>query len=1257
MIAKQKFKTNEYGTFHGNFILPTLGLNGIFTLRTTNHSYEIHVEEYKRPKFEVTIENPKGSYRLKEKVQIKGNAKTYSGAPVDSALVQFRVLRKAIIPPWWYWWRSYSTSSEQEISSGKAKTNEKGEFNFEFEAIPDETISPESKPYFEYQVTVDVTDSNGETQTGTTVVSVGYTALNLSLNVSSFIEKTSNQKWNLYVTNLSGEKEPALVSIKIFKLKSPSQTYRARKWEAPYKQILNKAEWQKLFPNFAYLEEDKIQNWEKEKQVFTTQVDSSQTLAVLPENLGQWENGAYYLEASTKDKFGEEVNAKYFFTLYGVNDKTLPYKSYDLWIGVKTKGEPEEEFHYLTSQAPKTKALYELEHQGKVIYSEWLEFANEESFYSIKGKLKEEYRGNLGLHFTFVKENQIFSHTETITVPYSNKELKISYETFRNKLYPSSKEEWKLKITGPKGEKVAAEMLASLYDASLDAFVLHSYSLPIYHSYYPQRIWNRERSFLFQIAIRYAQNWNPYNYYEQLSYDSLNWFGFEYYSYTRHPRMLKKSGAARRDGFAEMEDMKVSESPPTPAPAMERESSKEEKPKVQTETPSITKKDAADVPIRSNFQETAFFYPQLETDSEGNIIIKFQMPDTLTKWKFLSFAHTKDLMLGFSQNEVVTQKDLMVTPNPPRFFREGDTIYFGAKIINLTSEVIKGKVNLTLSDALNGNDISEMFGNFKELEFSAKVNQSTYVEWKLQIPKDISAVNYRIVARSENFSDGEEMTIPILTNRQLVTESLPLSIKGGETKTFELKKLTSLKESPSSTLTHHRLTFEFTPNPAWYAVQALPYLMEYPYECVEQTFSRFYANSLSHHIVNSNPKIKKVFESWKKIPSSEKGALASNLEKNQELKNILLEQTPWVREAIDEGERKKRIAFLFDINRMTSELEKALRKVLEQQLSEGGWGWFIGFPPDRYITSHIISGLGQLSKLGVNEILKRDDVQAMLKKALVYLDRKILEDYNELKRLASKKILKLEDDNLTYIQIHYLYTRSFFLEIPIHKESQEAVEYFQRQAKKYWFNKNIYAQGMLAIALYRWEEKETPKKIVESLQDRALHSQELGMYWKFNYGFYWYELPIETHSLMIELFEEVANDKKAVDSLKTWLLKQKQTTDWKTTKATANAIYALLLRGEDWLNTENDVTIQLGKQVLDPKKDKSIQVEEGTGYFKKYFSSKEILPEMGKVTLQKRKAGVSWGSLYWQYFENLDRITTHETPLKLKKELYILENT
>jgi uncharacterized protein YfaS (alpha-2-macroglobulin family) len=1267
VVANQDVVTNDYGTFNGSFVTPSSGLTGQMHLQINDNRSStawFSVEEYKRPKFEVKFEPVKGSFKLGETIKATGQAQAYSGARIDGATVSYRVVREARFPWWWWCWHGYYPESPRmEIANGIATTDAEGKFTIEFKAIPDESVDKKSEPTFDYTLTADVTDINGETHSGNASVSVGYKSLVLGVTIGDLDmdnADTGNQKFAVTTANLAGEFEPVDGVIRIWKLRNPARAFRERMWKRPDKTVMTREEFYRSFPHDLYGEENNFYKWEKEKEAFSLNFNSAAVKDFSLPGLDGWKTGKYLLEIAAKDRFGQDVKEVVYFDVLDSKNKSNPYPSVHRFTVMKATCEPGEKALIVAGSSEKINALYEVEQDGRILDKQRIRLDNEKQLLEIP--IKEEYRGNIAVHYTMVKDNRLYHETAVIRVPYTNKQLDIQFETFRDKLQPGQTEQWKIKVSGKKADRVMAEMVATLYDASLDAFRPHSWYASFYNSLNARLNWDSRNGFRQESFRNVDKGWNEYDPrgYEGPDYDDLNWFGLDMFGgFNRYLLVTEASGVAmdmasvkspsrQKMARAEMDEMAVEMNMAAPA---------EEKEKVGESTgqpviPAQLKADMGDVKIRKNFNETAFFFPTLQTDENGEVIITFTIPEALTRWKMMGFAHTRELASGSVIKEVVTQKDLMVVPNQPRFFRENDRMVFAAKISSLVDSKLTGQAQLEFFDALTMKPVDASMKNSENVkEFTLEPKQSTGVEWVIGIPEGLQAIMYRIKARAGNYSDGEEMIIPVVTNRMLVTETLPLPVRGKQTKTFRLEKLV---DQSSTTLRNHRFTLEFTSNPAWYAVQALPYLMEYPYECTEQIFSRFYANSIASHIAGSNPKIKRVFDIWATIQPD---ALLSNLEKNQELKSALLEETPWVLNAKDESQRKRSVALLFDLNRMAGEQERAMKKLLEAQMGNGGFTWFPGFPDDRYITQHIAAGLGHLDVLGVKTVRDDDRTWQMVKKALGYMDQKMQEHYEYLKAQSKKGLLKLEENHLDYTEIHYLYTRSYFKDIAIDSRHREGFDYFSGQAKKYWMQNDIYMQGMIALALHRFGAPEIPAAIVKSLNERALHSEEMGMYWKTGRGYFWYQAPVETQALMIEVYDEVAGDRKAVEELKVWLLKQKQTQDWRTTKATSEACYALLRRGTDVLATDTLVEITVGNERIDPYKRQDTKVEAGTGYFKTAWTASEISPEMGIITVTKKDDGVAWGAVYWQYFEQLDKITPAETPLSIEKQLFLQQTT
>ncbi|RYG53149.1 MAG: alpha-2-macroglobulin, partial [Chitinophagaceae bacterium] len=856
----------------------------------------------------------------------------------------------------------------------------------------------------------------------------------------------------------------------------------------------------------------------------------------------------------------------------------------------------------------------------------------------------ENDRGTIAIKTIFVKDNRFYTDNLTVYVSTDNRFLNVEYITYRDKALPNSGEKWKIKIKGSKGEKVAAELLTSMYDASLDAFAPHHWSIPsLWDRSLDARDWTGEGNFFAGESENYFVPAGDV-YIVNKEYDRLTAPESGVYGYStramrggiaKNGRELAMSAAPVAQEKSVSEDA-IAVAPPPPNPIDQyREDQASNTP------PAFTS--------RKNFNETAFFFPDLKTDAEGNVEFSFTTPEALTKWNWNLIAHTKDLAFAQGQKTIVTQKQLMVQPNAPRFFREGDNIDFSAKVANMTDKSLSGVATMQLVDPATGIEVTGLVSN-QSANFKVPAGQSVPVQFTIKIPSSYTKpLTWRIIAKTNDkdaaYTDGEEAVIPVLSNRMLVTETITLPVRNTKSKSFKFDKL--LNSGSSSTLKNNGLTVEFTSNPAWYAVQALPYLSEQKNESAEQLFNTFYANALAMKLANSFPKLKAIIEKWK---SSDTSAFLSNLQKNQELKTVLLEETPWVLEAKTDAQQKKNISLLFDLTRMSGELNTALSK-LDAMRVDGGFVWYKGGPIDRYMTQHIVTGLGHLQKLGAIPEQSNEKVNTIVKDAIRYLDNEIKRDYGRIKN----KNAKVAGTMVAYEPVQYLYMRSFFTNSAIPKDVSPAYNYYKAQAKAGWVKQNSYMRALIAITLTRTGDAPTAKKIVDALKESALVNEEMGMYWKdVRGGYYWYQAPIETQSVLIEAFSEVTKDDAAVNDMKTWLLKNKQTNSWSTGKATADACYALLMHGDNWIEEDAPVTIKLGNKTFSSGKS-----EAGTGYFRNTIAADSVKPSMGNITVEVggNSSKPSWGGVYWQYFEDLNKITSAATGLRIDKKLFIQRNT
>ncbi len=971
-IAKAEHQANDYGSFSGSFTAPRDRLMGRMQIRVTSGERGnawFNVEEYKRPKFRVTLDAPKTAAKLNTKVLIPAKAEAYTGAAVDGAEVKYRVVREVRWPAWWGWWswRRPQAQGSQEIAHGSTTTAADGTFSIEFVAKPDPKVDPKSEATFTFSVHADVTDSAGETRSDQRTVNVGFVALKAALSVDDWQTENQPVEVKIRTTTLDGEPQSAEGSLKVYHLQAPERVHRPP-----------------LSRNYWPLDEDSDgqpdadmsnpNHWELDtvavEKRFTTDAEGRAALQF------QLEAAAYRVVLETQDRFGKKVTAPLPLQVLRPDAAKLNLKIPHLLAAPRWRLEPGEEFTALWGTGyPAGRAFVEFEHDNQIIERYWTQSGRTQQ--QIKHAVSEAMRGGFTLHVTQVRDNRAFLDSRHIDVPWSNKELDLKWEHFVSKLQPDQKETWTAVITrlvgkkavgarAPAGDggkrgsegpakpgadngkeatteptdalppeggtpnvKVVAEMVATLYDESLDQFMAFNWphQLNVFgHDYTTAntRFVNQQQT------LRHLQgNWD-------LGYMSVELI------YRHFPQDIVGSfwsnyGTRRFRGMAvyDMNAVGLAEAAvpatATPPPA---EAKMDFADGVETATRNFAFKaaglglgeggaaageapaqspDLSQVTARKNLNETAFFYPQLLADSNGVVRMTFTMPEALTTWRFMGFAHDRQLRSGFLEDHAVTSKDLMVQPNPPRFLREGDEIEFTVKVSNQSPARQEGKVRLTFNYARNDQPADQDLANTdNEKSFDIPSKESRSYAWRIKVPDGCGFLTYKAVGSTGRISDGEEGYLPVLSRQILVTESMTLPIRGPATKQFKFTRL--LESGQSKTLRNESLLVQMVSNPAWYAVMALPYLMEFPHECTEQTFNRFYANALARNIANSDPKIRRIFDQWKNTP-----ALESPLEKNQDLKSVMLEETPWLRQAVNESQARKNVGILFDDNRLNYE--------------------------------------------------------------------------------------------------------------------------------------------------------------------------------------------------------------------------------------------------------------------------------------------------------------------------------------------------
>lgn len=1202
-IAQKKVTTNNFGSFNGEFSLPKQTLSGVFRLSTGQMSVYIHVEEYKRPTFQAYFLPIKGDIAFGDSVTIQGKAATFSGVSLPSGDVTWRITRRPFLL-----WRYFRPSAPTQVAEGSTTLSGDGTFSVSFRPQKEEDTNPYASAYQTYEVSATVTDSKGETQEANYTFSVGESSIVLFTNLPPQIEKDS-VKAVVEARTINGEMVSTSGTFKIVEL------------------IANRSD------------KNSGESYQEGKQVASGSFTSGKEIS--PAIFNPLPSGRYRILVEAKDSQGRQSKNQSDFILYGKNDKRPPVFTHTWLLKEKTTCLPGEEAEIVFGTSDKDAyVLYEWFAGNNRIHHELIKLSDANHRFKIP--FKPEYGEGIIVSFTFVKEGELYITQVPVELQLPNRQLTIKPITFRDRLLPGSKESWKFRITDADSAVVSAEVLTSMYDASLDKII------PFNWYFSPRRtILLQAPRFStgagFQRSYQYDQTEIRHIEIPSYQYDRLNWFGL---FHTRNARegvfyslasdaggiMLKSAAApAVAESMNIMEDSAVLEEPSV--------ESTEGEPVFSLSDPFAKESSLPISPeqTRRNFAETAFFYPTLQTNEEGDVFVNFTLPESNTTWKLQMLANTKDLKYGLLTKEVISSKPLMVLPNLPRFVRQGDEVSISTQVINNSKEAVSGRVRIELFDPATDQPIICL--SKSQRPFELQPDSIATVSWMIPVPKQISLLGIRILADSEKGSDGEQQIVPVLSNQLLITESTPFYLlKEGE------KQIRISGNSEGAT--PFRLTLEMTGNPIWYAVQALPTITQPNNDNILSWFAAYYSNTLASYIAQAHPRIQKVINQWT-AQGGNASTLYSNLEKNQELKNILLEETPWVLAADNETEQKQRLSLLFDLNRADGLREAALQQLIQQQNEEGGWSWFKGFPASRAITLSILKGMSQLVQL--NAIQYGQAEKEMQMKALKFLDKSMQTDYENLLKYDKK----WQNAWPSPEQVEFLFVRSSYRDIPELGDAREAIRFYTNQAEKHWNQYSLISKGEIALLMHRNGKKEVSTAILTWLKKTATISEEKGMYWANNRrGSDYFTSPIDTHCLLMSVFNEIAPDTQHTNRMKQWLLNQKRTQNWESVPATVNAIYALLLTGSDWLNTQNTCVA-----TWDGKTYSTAEGEIATGYLKTILPN-EPANNSANPVLSIRKEGntPAWGAVYEQYFQEIDKVKGQKGVLSVEKKLFVETN-
>ena len=1296
-LSRQMQKSNATGSFHGEFAIPSGALPGQWMIVTEAEGVSgflgVRVEEYKRPKFKVDLAAPRNPVVLDKAVSLVGTATTYTGLPVAGAKVRYRVERQMRFPPWCRWffpWLPFE-GAPARIARGSTTTDADGKFTVEFPAKPDRSVPVESLPVFTYRVIADITDPAGETRSADRAVRAGFAPLQIDVKADAWQATGPDgapAEVTLTVTTQSLDDEPraATGTLTIRRLVQPEQPLRGDLLQ-PFAVVRPRAAgrvapgalrgWKpgRIPAAVPTPDPNDPEGWESGEEVFKAEdtTDGVTGKAVAKVTLGP---GIYRAEFVVAKADGTpDVKARQTIQVIAPDATAATIKRPLMLTAATMTAQPGRTFEALVATGyDQGRVLVEVLRDGKLFARHWTEPGRTQ--WPVRVEVGDDHRGGFTLRAWMVRDGRMHLKEQVIDVPWTNKTLEIAWERFTRRVEPGAKEVWRARVKTADdaldgaGKGVPAEIVATLYDQSLDALSPLAWPPGLSGLFRREAstvntVFSNRPEVLGQIVGSWAVPQAPVEISFRRFRDPFGPQSMQFFGFNRRGMMPMMRGAMPAAPM--MADAMMAEGLMGRAAAPARMLAKGAPVALGLEMdfaavgaggglPPAANTAAAPPPPRKNLVETAFFLPHLTSNDDGSVTIEFTLPDTLTTWQFKSLAHDASLRSGTLLDTAVAAKDLMVEPVVPRFLREGDVVEIPVKVGNRSTGLLAGKVRLEFFDARSGDSRQALLETPAEQPFELAAGQSKPVVFRVRVPDGTETLRYLATGSAGRAADGEEAFLPVLSRRVLVDESVPITLRGPGSKTVTIQRLATVKDHPS--IASQSLVVQAASNPAWYAVLALPSIAESTDESVESLFTRLYANTWAGHIARSDERIAAAFQQWRSPPPGQK-PLESPLEKNSELMQTLLGETPWVREAVDEREARHRIGLLFDANRANDEQASALRRLEGMRSGDGGWPWFPGGRTCTPVTLSIISGFGRLRSAGVGI-----DIQPALA-TLPWLDGQFVEWRNEAEKRG-----KGEPTIDSWLALA-LYARSFFTaDMPAQGEAAAAIDFWRTNARMTWMKVDSRrSQGHLAIALARAGDRETALSIIDSLRQRAVDADVKpgeeqdawqGMWWRDPHPAWWQwaAAPIETQAIMIEAFDEVAGDRDAVEALKVWLLSQKRTSRWRGNQATADAVGALLGRGEDLLAATELVTIEVGGEKLEPGKDGAPRAEAGTGFVETRFTRREIEPRMGNVTLSRQAKGLAFGGVHWQYLDDIANLpAVGRAELAIDKQLFVKRQT
>lgn len=1224
--------TDKYGTASGSFVIPKGLLPGRFTLEAETENGEntahrtINVEEFRQPTFIVKMSSEGRSYFPGDSVVISGSAVAYTGVPVNGASVSYTV---EYLEPWLF---RMPSSYSNHIQAGSTQTDLLGNFQICFIADAGKALSirPES---LSFRIRAEVTDLNGETHSETQIVTVGREVP--YLNISGSDSYTDVPSFELMVVNAAGDFVEGQVSVKVERLTKPT----VAKIPSPYNMDAGYGideELSDLFPYYDF-DDNNSSSWQVQEVVFSKNVSTLKGEAYKLTLPGQLANGTYRISAVLE---GTESSDTSMFISAVPGDTDMPANSMLVAVPLKESCEVGGDALILVGSAfSGLPVYYAIEDRLGIVKDGFLEPNGR--MIPMVVRVTPEMKGGISVRFAAEMKRVCETRTVSIDVPYEDKKLDVGFVTFRDMLEPDKTETWELVVKDSGGNPVDAALTLGMYDQAMDAYGGNDWYLSPWSRMNPSY-----RHLINPGYVSQTGSWQPVRPIIQYKGQIPDYprvisvlYGYSRLYKSARTVMSFASPSVANTNSVLLEDVAsfgADEEGVADNSALKRVSVTDE---ISEMEEGVNRKEIA---VRTNMNPTGFFITNVRTDKKGRAKFSFATPQLLTRWIFQGVAHTTDLKTGSFSKLVTTRKEIMVQPRIPRFLRQGDEFNFSAKVSNVTDKDLTTTVHLELTDPITGKSMNGMSPGSLQTRVNVPAGASADVKFPLKVPSDATAVTFRIVAVAQKHTDGQQETVPVLSSRTLVTESVSLFNNGNETRDFELNVLSD--NLLSGTAEDRKLTLEYSPSPVWYAIQALPYLEETANPSNERLFHRFFANALSAYIIERNPAIAQMLERWADLPID---SWQTQLDKNEELKQTLLEETPWVLDSKSEKESLRRLAQAFTGRDVRKELENILLELIQKREPEGGWAWIYGYRPSVWVTNTILSGIANLTSLGAMNLGLDDSLtkglKDALKSSLEWLDLEFVKKYQMTDR---GKVENVGPDDIEWMLVHQRLPEFSFAQ-----DAEETYRFLKSIAmKEKTHDLSLYQRASLVLFLAGEGEDSRAEDVARPIVERSLYDDEQGRFWRDNTGgWLWHQAPVETQSRIISALLAVGDRNSAAECGR-WLLKQRQTTHWSTSTATAKAVVALLETGNVTTLSNPAVTdITIGREHF-----RTGGQSGESGYMMKKWVNPSA--SLGRISIKNDYPDIGWGALSIQYTEETRKVRYSENGISLKRTLFLVGN-